>query len=283
MRQKIMEKFLRENEKGMHVICIHFNIVGMIELLQIPLLRDNYSVIVHDPEEGFTLVVDPAEAEPVAAVLVERGWTLTHILNTHWHQDHVGGNLTLKSLYGATVLGAQAPGESIPGLDLDVWSLSDIVLGRTRVEILKVPGHTPHHVAYYFPDEAILFAGDTLFGLGCGRLLGGTAEALWSSLDLIRQLPPETRVFCAHEYTEANARFAVSVDPSNEVLRNRQEEIVERRSRGEPTVPFVLSGELATNPFLRPESPVIRGVLGMSDTASNAEVFRELRARKDHF
>lgn len=262
---------------------VHFNIGGMIETFQIPLLKDNYSVIVRDTDQGWTLVVDPAEAAPVEAVLEERGWHLTHILNTHWHGDHVGGNRALKARYGAQVFGASAPGEAIPGLDHEVWDLDAIQLQGTRIDVLRVSGHTPHHVAYWFSVQKILFAGDTLFGLGCGRLLGGTAEALWDSLDRIRSLPMETKIYCAHEYTESNARFAASVEPRNEALLIRREEIARLRGAGLPTVPFTLAGELAANPFLRPESAEIRSHLGMSETDSNLEVFRALRQRKDRF
>ncbi len=261
----------------------HFNIVGMVELLQIPLLKDNYSVIVRDAAAGWTLVVDPAEAAPIEAALDERGWPLTHILNTHWHGDHVGGNRSLKARYGVEVFGAAALGEAIPGLDQDVWDLDAISLKGTRIEVLRVSGHTPHHVAYWFPEQQILFAGDTLFGLGCGRLLGGTAEALWDSLDRIRKLPKETQVYCAHEYTESNARFATSVEPLNEALSMRKKEIKRLREAGLPTVPFRLAGELAANPFLRPESAEIRAALGMTATDPNIEVFRALRQRKDQF
>ncbi len=255
----------------------------MIEFLQIPLLKDNYSVIVRDAHAGWTLVVDPALPEPLEAALEERGWPLTHILNTHWHGDHVGGNLALKARYGARIFGAAAPGEPIPGLDEDVWNLSVITLGGTRIKVHRVSGHTPHHVAYEFPEEKILFAGDTLFGLGCGRLLGGTMEALWESLDRMRKLPPETKVYCAHEYTESNARFAASVEPQNEALASRRQEIARLRQEGLPTVPFTLAGELAANPFLRPESPEIRIQLGLHEADSNLEVFRRLREKKDNF
>lgn len=255
----------------------------MLEIIQVPLLRDNYSVVVRHPGGAWTLVVDPAEAEPVARVLSERDWPLTHILNTHWHADHVGGNLALKRLYDATVFGVSASGEVIPGLDVDVWNTDRVDLSGTTLRILRVPGHTPHHVAYHFPDENILFAGDTLFSLGCGRLLGGTAEDLWASLDAIRNLSSETVIYCAHEYTEANARFAQTVEPSNHALMMRKVKIEQQRHAGLPTVPFTLADEIATNPFLRPESPEIRATVGLSADASNLEVFRELRKRKDTF
>lgn len=255
----------------------------MIEFLQIPLLKDNYSVIVRDAHAAWTLVVDPGAAEPVQAALDERGWGLTHIFNTHWHGDHVGGNLDLKARYGARIYGAAAPGETIPGIDQDVWNLPVIELGDTRIEVHRVSGHTPHHVAYRFPEQQVLFSGDTLFGLGCGRLLGGTMEALWDSLDRIRKFPPETTVYCAHEYTESNARFAASVEPQNKALGFRRQEIARRRQEGLPTVPFTLAGELAANPFLRPESPEIRTYLRLHEADSNLEVFRRLRHLKDSF
>lgn len=269
--------------KGVRSNRIHFNIGTMIEFLQIPLLKDNYSVIVRNASASWTLVVDPAVADPVEAALDERGWQLTHILNTHWHGDHVGGNLKLKARYGAKIFGAAASEEIIPGLDQDVWHLSELIIGETRIEVHQVPGHTPHHVAYGFPEQKILFAGDTLFGLGCGRLLGGTAEALWASLDRIRKLPPDTLIYCAHEYTESNTRFAASVEPLNAALADRRQAIASLRQKGRPTVPFTLAGELAANPFLRPESPEIRAHLGMGETDSNGEVFRRLRQLKDAF
>lgn len=255
----------------------------MLEFIQIPLLKDNYSVIVHNAKAAWTLVIDPAEAEPIARELTKRGWFLTYILNTHWHGDHVGGNLALKSLYGAKVFGAGAEGESIPGLDVDVWGLDTLDLPGTRVEVLRVPGHTPHHVAYHFLDEGVLFAGDTLFSMGCGRLLGGTAEDLWASLDRLRQLSPETRVYCAHEYTVANARFAQAVEPLNPALALRRKEVERLLLETGFTVPFSLGDERATNPFLRPESPEIRASLGVVEDMPNLEVFRELRRRKDVF
>ena len=269
--------------KGVRSNHVHFNIAGMIELLLIPLLKDNYSVIVRNAIAGWTLVVDPAAAGPVEAALEERGWGLTHILNTHWHGDHVGGNLALKARYGARIFGAAALGEPIPGIDQDVWNLPVIDLGDTCIEVHRVSGHTSHHVAFRLPEQQILFAGDTLFGLGCGRVLGGTMEALWDSLDRIRKFPPETTIYCAHEYTESNARFAASVEPQNAALAARREEITRLRRSGLPTVPFTLAGELSTNPFLRPESSEIRAHLGIHEADSNLEVFRRLRKRKDSF
>lgn len=254
----------------------------MIAWIQIPLLKDNYSVLLHSARDGWTAVIDPAEADPIRDVLDARGWTLDYILNTHHHGDHVGGNRTLKALYGARVFGAEGPNEVIPVLDEPLWSQDQLQFGQTMVQILKVPGHTKRHLAFYFPEEGWLFAGDTLFSLGCGRLLGGTAESLWSSLDRLRQLPAATQIFCAHEYTLANGQFALHVDPDNPALRAHLERAVALRRQGRPTVPFDLQGELSANPFLRPESRQIRRHLGLAD-APDLEVFRALRAQKDVF
>lgn len=257
--------------------------VLMREFVMVPLLRDNYSVIVHDHQNGWTIVVDPAESEPVQEAILKRGWSLTHILNTHFHADHVAGNLALKQVFGALVLGAEDDREIIPGLDIDVWNQERLLLGPTPIRVLRVPGHTRRHVAYYLEENSILFVGDTLFSMGCGRVLGGTAADLWSSLDELRCFPSHTQIYCAHEYTEANGRFALSVDPRNLELQERYRKILELRKRGAPTVPFPLGEELATNPFLRPECENIRKALGFGSEASNLEVFSTLRTLKDHF
>lgn len=255
----------------------------MIEWIQIPVLRDNYTVILRSEAPPWTAVIDPAESSPVRRELDDRGWGLDAIFNTHWHGDHVGGNLALKATYGAIIYGAQGEGEIIPGLDKDLWDTEQLTFSTIELRIFRVPGHTQRHLAFYFEDPGLLFAGDTLFGLGCGRLLGGTAEALWNSLDGLRRLPPSTLVFCAHEYTEANGRFAKTMEPDNLELQRRLEAVRLTREAGQATVPFPLAGELQANPFLRPESPSIRRVLGISAVAPNAEVFRGLRLRKDVF
>lgn len=254
----------------------------MIHWISVPVLKDNYTFILHSADEGWTAVVDPADAQPVREALDLRGWTLDYILNTHHHGDHVGGNRALKAHYGAKVFGAEGPMEMIPALDQDLWALPHFCLGRTEVKVLRVPGHTLRHLAFYLPREGWLFAGDTLFSLGCGRILGGTAESLWSSLDLLRSLPASTLVFCAHEYTLANGQFALTLEAENPALLARLEHVRSLRRQGEPTVPFDLQGELSANPFLRPESDEIRARLGLSD-APDVEVFRALRALKDDF
>lgn len=254
----------------------------MLIIHQIPVLRDNYVYLLHDPETRATAAVDPAEAEPVLEALDAKGWTLTHILNTHPHGDHVGGNLALKRRTGCRVFGAESDRDRIPGLDQGLKEGDTVTLGGLRAEVLAVPGHTPGHIAFWFRDEAALFCGDTLFALGCGRLLGGTAEQLWHSLDRIRALPAETRIYCAHEYTQNNGRFALTVDPGNPALVARMAAVDEARRQGEPTVPSSLEEELATNPFLRPESPEIQSSVGL-EGADPLTVFAAVRRCKDVF
>ena len=254
----------------------------MLEIHQILVMKDNYVYLLHEPESQATAVVDPAEAEPVLEALDRKGWKLSHILNTHHHWDHVGGNLALKQHTGCRVFGAERDRENLPGLDRGLAEGDTAELGRVRAEVLAVPGHTQGHIAYWFREERALFCGDTLFTMGCGRLLGGTAEQMWSSLGRIRELPDDTRVYCAHEYTEANGRFALTVEPGNSALAARLARVRELRRAGTPTVPSLMAEERATNPFLRPESPEIQETLGLLG-AEPARVFAETRRRKDAF
>lgn len=254
----------------------------MLAIQQIPALKDNYVYLVHDADTGATAVVDPAEAEPVLETLDRLGWHLTHILNTHHHWDHIGGNLTLKRLTGCQIFGAERDREQIPGIDVGLVDGDSVALGNIQAQVLAVPGHTQGHIAYWFREDAALFCGDTLFAMGCGRLLGGTAEQLWHSLARIRQLPGETRVYCAHEYTEANGRFALTLEPENPALVERMARVRELRREHRPTVPSTLAEELATNPFLRPERLEIRRHLHMEQAEADA-VFAETRRRKDVF
>ena len=250
--------------------------------IQLPVLRDNYVYLAHDEHTGMTAAIDPPEVSTVLRVLAERGWNLTHILNTHHHADHTGGNLELKQETGCQIHGFSSVRECIPGLDKTVSEGDVIEFGDAVIRVLSVPGHTQNHLAYLFLEAKALFCGDTLFGMGCGRLLGGTAEQLWNSLRRIAGLLPDTAIYCAHEYTENNGRFALTVEPENPALRARLEEVRDRRGRGLSTVPFRLSEELATNPFLRTESQEIRSRLGMSK-ASDLAVFTRLRQLKDEF
>jgi hydroxyacylglutathione hydrolase len=253
-----------------------------LEIVQIPVLSDNYVYLLREPASGAVGVVDPAVHEPVLAELTQRGWRLTHILNTHHHPDHVGGNVALKEATGCTIIGPEADAERIPGLDMAVGDNEGINLGNETARVFDVPGHTRGHIAFWFADSKALFCGDTLFALGCGRLFEGTPAQMWSSLSKLRALPDDTRVYCAHEYTESNARFAVTVEPGNETLHQRYHRIRDLRAAGKPTVPSTLGEEKATNPFLRPMSDNIRLHLDMAG-ADDVAVFAEVRRRKDGF
>ncbi|WP_077731201.1 hydroxyacylglutathione hydrolase [Methylocaldum sp. 14B] len=254
----------------------------MLEILQIPVLKDNYVYLIHDSQTGETAAVDPAEADPVLEALAAYGWTLTHVLNTHHHGDHVGGNLALKRRTGCRIVGSERDLKRIPGIDIAVGETTVLKVGSSEARVLDVPGHTRAHIAFWFAGADALFCGDTLFALGCGRLFEGTLEEMWRSLSKLRALPPETRVYCAHEYTQANGRFALTVEPGNVALQQRMAQVDDLRRQNKPTVPSTLKEELATNPFLRPESEEIRSNLGMMN-ADPLEVFAETRRRKDMF
>ena len=251
-----------------------------IEIEQFMCRTDNFGVLVHDPESGQTASIDAPEAEPVVAALERRGWTLTHILCTHHHPDHVEGNAALIERYGAELIGPAAEAHRIEGLDRQVRGGDAFELCGTRVEVIDVPGHTAGQIAYHWPEARRVFTADCLFSLGCGRVFEGTMEEMHASLQRLAALPEETMIYCGHEYTLSNARFALAVDPDNEALKARAAEAERQRAENRPTVPVRLGDELAANPFLRPHDPAIRATLGMED-ASDAEVFAEIRRRKD--
>lgn len=253
-----------------------------MEIQRIAAFDDNYIYLLHDPETGAVAVVDPGDAAPVEAELARRGWRLTHILTTHHHADHVGGVSELKQRYGCTVAGPRADQGRIPDMDTPLSDGEVFSVGSQQARVFAVPGHTSGHIAYYFADAGALFCGDTLFALGCGRLFEGTPAQMWESLSRLRALPGDTRVFCAHEYTLSNARFAVTVDPDNPALAHRVDAVTAARQRGEATVPFTLAEDAATNPFLRADDPAVQAAVGMSGAAPVA-VFAEIRRRKDVF
>jgi hydroxyacylglutathione hydrolase len=253
-----------------------------VDVHMFPCLSDNYGFLVHEPAAGVTATIDTPEAEPINAALADKGWTLTHILNTHHHFDHAGANEELKARWGCTVVGAANDAERIPGIDVRVADGDVFDFGAARVKVFEVPGHTTGHIAYYFPDDGIAFVGDTLFALGCGRLFEGSPAQMWNSLQKLMALPDDTTVYCAHEYTQANAAFALTVEPENPDLQSRAEEITRLRSAGKPTVPTTIGLEKATNPFLRPNSASLQRQVGMSGAAT-VEVFAETRRRKDNF
>ncbi len=253
-----------------------------LEIHQFPCLNDNYGYLVHEPRSGATAAIDTPDAKAIEKALKEKGWTLTHILNTHHHYDHAGGNEDLKAKTGCTIIGPKGEAAKIPGLDRAVGDGDMVELGEARARVFDVPGHTAGHIAYYFADDGVAFVGDTLFALGCGRLFEGTPEQMWASLSKLMALPDDTIVYCAHEYTQANARFAVTVDPENAALAARANEIDEKRAKGEWTVPTTIGLEKATNPFLRAADPKLRHAIGL-DGASDVDVFAETRRRKDNF
>ena len=253
-----------------------------LDIRQIPVLNDNYVYLIREPESGCIAVVDPAVAGPILDEANRLGWTITHILNTHHHGDHTGGNLEIKKKTGCTIVGPGPDRDRIPGIDIEVNDGDTYSFGAIEAEIFFVPGHTRGHISYWYADADALFCGDTLFSIGCGRVFEGTMDQMWSSLSRLRALPAETRVYCAHEYTQSNIRFAVSIDPNNLALRTREAEVKMKRQNGEPTVPSRLAEELAANPFLRADQPDLQAALGMSG-ANPVAVFTEVRQRKDVF
>lgn len=256
--------------------------MSALQIHQVPVLQDNYVYLLHEPETGATGVVDPAVAGPVLTEAERLGWRITHILNTHHHGDHVGGNRKIIEATGCRVIGAKVDRERIPGIVEEVGDGDRVMLGNAEAEVFFVPGHTSGHIAFWFPESRALFCGDTIFALGCGRLVEGTPADMWPSLAKLRALPDDTRVYCAHEYTEANFAFARTVELSNQALMDRGQAVIAARARGERTVPSLLGEEKATNPFLRADQPELAAAVGMrgSDPVS---VFAEVRGRKDRF
>jgi hydroxyacylglutathione hydrolase len=222
-----------------------------LEIVRIPVLSDNYVWLVHEPVSGETMAVDPAVAEPVLAEAQQRGWQITQIWNTHWHPDHTGGNAAIREATGCTITGPAAEAERIPTLDRLVSEGDSIALGSVTARVLDVPAHTAGHIAYHFAEDRAAFVGDTLFAMGCGRLFEGTAEQMFVNMRKLEVLGDETRIYCAHEYTMSNGRFALTVEPENVALVSRMAEVTAMRERGEPTVPTTIALERATNPFMR--------------------------------
>ncbi len=253
-----------------------------IVIEQVACLDDNYGFLLHDTDSGATATIDTPEVEPLNAALNKHGWKLTHILNTHHHFDHAGGNEALKAQWSCEVVGAASDIERIPGIDKQVVEGDEFRLGNTLVRVFEVPGHTSGHIAYHLPEESVVFVGDTLFALGCGRLFEGTPEQMWHSLSKLMALPDDTAVYCAHEYTQANAAFALSVESDNPALVERAEQIAAMRAQNIATVPTTIGLERATNPFVRVDSASLRANLNLVN-ADAVSVFAETRRRKDHF
>jgi hydroxyacylglutathione hydrolase len=244
--------------------------------------KDNFGVLIHDSESGRTASIDALEEQPIIDVLSRRGWRLTDIFTTHHHHDHVEANLALKQRFGLTITGPVDEADKIPGIDIKVGDGARFSFGTHPVEVIGTPGHTAGHICYYLPDDKLLFAADTLFALGCGRLFERPAKDMWNSLSKLLTLPDDTEVYFGHEYTLSNGRFAVTVDPENATLRERVKQIEATLAAGGHTAPTTLGIERHTNPFLRPDDAAIRKHLGM-EKAEDWEVFGEIRARKDTF
>ncbi|MCC2113816.1 MAG: hydroxyacylglutathione hydrolase [Hyphomicrobiales bacterium] len=254
-----------------------------LELYMFACLSDNYGVLVHDPDTGETASIDAPDAAAIQNALSLKGWELSHIFVTHHHWDHVNAIPVLRAGWGCKVVGPAAEADKVPGLDQGIGDNDGFEFGRHEVRVIGTPGHTLGQVAYWIPDQKVAFTGDTLFAMGCGRVFEGTAEMMWQTLDrLAHILPDETQIYCGHEYTLANAKFAVTVDPDNALLKARLEEVVTLRRNNRPTLPTTMAAERATNPFLRARDPALRANLGLA-AAADWEVFAEVRGRKDNF
>ena len=236
-----------------------------LEIVRVPVLSDNYAWLIHDPASCETVAVDPGEAQPLMDAAAIRGWRIAQVWTTHWHPDHTGGNAAMKAA-GARITGPGAEAEKIPTLDVQVGEGDTVAIGDHVAQVMAVPGHTAGHVAFYLAADAAIFTGDTLFAMGCGRLFEGTAAEMFANMQRYAALPNETQVYCGHEYTQSNGRFALEAEPENPTIEDRMRIVDALRAEGEATVPTSIGAERATNPFMR---------------ARTAEQFGELRAAKD--
>jgi len=255
----------------------------VIRVHQFICLSDNFGLLVRDEATGATASIDAPDGAAILAEANRLGWTLSHVLITHHHADHVQGVAAIRqALPGVAVVGPRKDAHRLPPLDEAVGEGDAVELGETRAQVLETPGHTSGHVVYHFADDEAVFVGDTLFSLGCGRIFEGTPEQMFASLQKLADLPEETRVYCGHDYTKANARFALTVDPENPLLRERAREVDEARAAGEATLPTAIALERATNPFLRAENPLVQKAMGM-ENADPVDVFAAMRERKNRF
>ena len=257
----------------------------LMKVLQLPVLGDNYSYLLHDPDSQDTAVIDPGDADAVAETLRQRQWRLTHIFNTHHHSDHTAGNLSLREAFGCDIYAASSEAGRIPGVTRTLVDGQSVSIGSLQIQAMEVPGHTLGHLAYYMRTRIapLLFCGDTLFSLGCGRLFEGDARTMWHSLSKLCRLPDESLVYCAHEYTMGNAAFALQIDPGNKALEAYSHRIRQLRECGIPSIHSMLGDEKACTPFLRADQPAIKAAVDMTDDAEAWEVFARLRQLKDSF
>ncbi len=250
----------------------------MIEVHQFPCLSDNYGFLLHDPVSGETACIDTPDAEEYLRQAGIKGWQISQIWNTHWHADHAGGNEAIKAATGCTIVAPAGDAAKIAGVDRTVDQGETVMLGEWDAQVLNVGGHTMGHIAYHLPDAGVAFVGDALFALGCGRMFEGSAPQFWTSLSRLKALPADTLLYCAHEYTQSNARFAVHADPDNEALAAYAQDIAKARAENRPTVPFPLARELATNPFLRADDSALQARWGGGgDTVATFAALREAK------
>ncbi|XP_009787477.1 putative hydroxyacylglutathione hydrolase 2, chloroplastic [Nicotiana tabacum] len=268
---------------GVSNLCSITSTSSSLQIELIPCLQDNYAYLLHDVDTGTVGVVDPSEAVPVIDALSRNNRNLTYILNTHHHYDHTGGNMELKARYGAKVIGSGVDSDRIPGIDIALNDGDQWMFAGHEVLVMETPGHTRGHISFYFPRSKAIFTGDTLFSLSCGKLFEGTPQQMLSSLRKIMSLPDDTNVYCGHEYTLSNSKFALSVEPGNEELQSYATQVVNLRKKGLPTIPTTLKAEKLCNPFLRTSSTEIRKLLNIPPTADDTEALGAIRHAKDNF
>jgi len=247
-----------------------------------PCLKDNFGVLIHDPATGATAAIDAPEAAPVEAALKATGWTLTDILVTHHHADHTAGIAELKQRHHCRVTAPRGEAARIPAVDATVGEGNDVKVGTLSARVIETPGHTSGHISYWFAQEKLAFVGDTLFSIGCGRVIEGTPAMMWQSLLKLRALPDDTQIYCGHEYTDANVRFARTIEPDNKALAARAESVKQQLAQGQPTIPTTIGEEKAANPFLRADVAAVAAAVGLGGKPA-AEVFAEIRERKNKF
>jgi len=252
-----------------------------VSVHQFPCLSDNYGFLLHDDETGETVAIDTPDAEAYLAAAAEKGWIITQIWNTHWHPDHAGGNEAIKNATNCTVTAPKGEGDRIACFDVQTEAGATLKFAGLDVHVIDVSGHTLGHVAYHIPDASIAFVGDSIFALGCGRMFEGTPEMMWSTMLRLRALPEDTTLYCAHEYSQANARFAEHIDTGNHALDRYVKFIDDQRKQDRPTVPTTLARELKTNPFLRADDLVLQMKMGHEGDA--VATFAAIRQAKDNF